>query len=86
MHPTNETKIFISLESLSLSLLGRGEIQICFFYLFVLLFRAEPAAYGGSQARGRIGAAAAGLLLNHSNTRFESCLCTTPQLTATPDT
>ena len=31
--------------------------------------RAVLAAYGGSQARGRIGAVAAGLLQSHSNAR-----------------
>ena len=31
------------------------------FCLFVLLFRAAPVAYGGSQARGPIGATAAGI-------------------------
>ena len=31
-----------------------------FIYLFICLFRAVPAAYGGSQARGPIGAVAAG--------------------------
>ena len=40
-------------------------------------------AYGGSQARGRIGAAAAGLRQSHSNAGSESCLRPTPQLTAT---
>ena len=37
-------------------------------YLFVYLSfsRATPAAYGGSQARGRIGALAAGLCHSHS--------------------
>ena len=45
-------------------------------FLFVCLFlfcpfRAVPAAYGGSQARGRIGAIAASLLQSHSNTRSE---------------
>ena len=34
---------------------------IIFIYLFILLFRATPAAYGGSQARGRIRATAARL-------------------------
>ena len=34
---------------------------------FFLHFRAAPAAYGGSQARGRIGAAAAGLYHSHYN-------------------
>ena len=32
-----------------------------FFFFFFSLFRAAPAAYGSSQARGRMGAAAAGL-------------------------
>ena len=40
-----------------------------FFFLFFCLFRDTPAVYGGSQARGRIGAAAAGLCHSHSNTR-----------------
>ena len=35
---------------------------------FFLLFRATPAAHGSSQARGQIGATAAGLC--HSNTRY----------------
>ena len=39
-----------------------------FFFVF-LLFRAIPAAYGVSQARGRIGATAACLRQSHSNTR-----------------
>ena len=42
-------------------------------------------AYGSSQARGRMGAVAAGLLHSDSNTRFEPCLQPTPQLTAMPD-
>ena len=46
---------------------------------------AAPAAYGGSQARGPIGAAAAGLHHSHSNAGSELCLQPTPQLTATPD-
>ena len=40
------------------------------FYLFSL-FRAESVAYGGSQARGQIGAVAAGLHHRHSNARSE---------------
>ena len=56
-----------------------------FIYLFSPL-RAAPVAYGGSQARGQIGAAAAGLRHSHSNTRSEQCLWPpTPQLTATLD-
>uniref|UniRef100_A0A8D2BNR0 Heparan-alpha-glucosaminide N-acetyltransferase n=1 Tax=Sus scrofa TaxID=9823 RepID=A0A8D2BNR0_PIG len=48
------------------------------FYLFTfnsfflsLLFRATPATYGSSQARGQIRAAAAGLHHSHSNTGSE---------------
>ena len=48
------------------------------------LFRATPTPYGGSQARGRIRAAAAGLHHSHSHTRSEPCLWPAPQLTATP--
>ena len=46
-------------------------------------FRATPVAYGGSQARGRTGAAATGL--HHSQAGPEPRLQPTPQLTATPD-
>ena len=45
---------------------------ICLFVcLFVLLFRAEPSAYGGSQARGPIGTAAASLHHSYSNARCQ---------------
>ena len=56
-----------------------------FFFLFFpfLLFRAAPAAYGGSQATGYIRAAAAGLQhshsQSHSNARSEPRLRPTPQ-------
>ena len=36
-------------------------------FSFFGLFRAAPAAYGGSQSRGLIGAVVAGLCLSHSN-------------------
>ena len=42
-------------------------------------------AYGGSQARGRNGAVAAGLCQSPSKTRSEPPLQPTPQLTAMPD-
>ena len=42
-------------------------LQFFFFFFFFGLFRAAPAAYGGSQVRGRTGAAAAGLHHSHSN-------------------
>ena len=38
-------------------------------FLFVCFFRAEPMAYGSSQARGRIQAAAGGLHHSHSDAR-----------------
>ena len=55
------------------------------FFFFFLLCRATVAAYGDSQARGRIGAAAASLRQSHSNSGPEPHLRPTPQLTATPD-
>ena len=54
--------------------------------LFVCLFvlsRGAHAACGSSQARGRIGATAAGLRHSHSNARSEPHVPPTPQLTAT---
>ena len=59
-----------------------------FLFLFFCLFafsRAAGMAYGGSQARGRIGAVAASLHQNHSNVGSEPRLQPTPQLTATRD-
>ena len=45
-----------------------------FFFFFVFcLFRAIPAAYGESQARGLIRAVAAGLYHSHSIARSEPC-------------
>ena len=46
---------------------------------------AAPAAYGGSQARGPIGAVATGLHQSHSYAGSEPSLRPTPQLMATPD-
>ena len=43
-------------------------------FVFSFFFRATPAAYGGSQARGLIGAITAGLHHSHSNIRSKSCL------------
>ena len=37
----------------------------------LFFFRAKPAAYGSSQARGQIGAIAAGLNHSHSNLGLE---------------
>ena len=56
-----------------------------FIFVFLLFLWAAPSAYGGSQARGRIGAAAAGLHHSHSHTRSKPSLQPTPQLTTMPD-
>ena len=55
------------------------ELDKLFYFIFIylctdLLFRATPVAYVSSQARGRSGAAAAGLCHSHSNARSELCL------------
>ena len=44
-------------------------LSICppIFCFFIFPFRAAPMAYGGPQARGQIGAAAASLHHSHSN-------------------
>ena len=55
------------------------------FVVVVAISWAAPSAYGGSQARGRIGAVATGLRQSHSNAGSEPRLQPTPQLTATPD-
>ena len=49
------------------------------------LFRDAPAAHGGSQARGLIGAVAAGIYHSHGCMGSEPYLKPTPQLTATSD-
>ena len=60
--------------------------KLFFFFFWLFGFsRAAPVAYGGSQAKGLIGAVAAGLHQSHSNTRSEPSLRPTPQLLATPD-
>ena len=56
-----------------------------FFFLVFVFLRAALVAYGDSQARGLIGAAAASLRQSHSSARSELCLQPTPQLTATMD-
>ena len=58
-----------------------------FFFPLIYLFSlfafsgAAPAADGGSQARGRIGAVATGLRQSHSNAGSEPHLQPAPQLT-----
>ena len=60
-------------------------VFLSFFVVVVAISWAAPAAYGGSQARGLIGAVATGLRQSHSNAGSEPRLQPTPQLTATPD-
>ena len=74
---------------------GRWDLLACnlrsdtsFFCVCVSFFafsRATPAAYGGSQTRGPIGAVASGLCQSPSNSGSEPRLRPTPQLTAMPD-
>ena len=65
--------------------LGKQLFNFFFFFLVFLLFLWAAPACGGSQAKGRIGAVAAGLHQSHSNAESEPGLQPTPQLTATPD-
>ena len=61
-------------------------VQFFFVFCFVFcLFRPAPVSYGGSQARGLIGAAATSLHHSHSNAGFELPQRPTPQLVATLD-
>ena len=59
-------------------------IMFLLFFLSFCLFRVAPGAYGGSQARGPIGAVATSLHHSHSNVGSEPRLPSTPQLTAMP--
>ena len=57
-----------------------------FFYIYLFVFLGpHPVAYGGSQARGWIGATTTGLCHSLSNVGSELCLKPTPQLMAMPD-
>ena len=80
-------------EHLTHSLLGNNkrfwciiDIYMCvcvyiyiYTFFFLVFFRAAHVAYGGSQTRDQIGAAAASLHHSYSNARSK------PHLTATPD-
>ena len=44
-------------------------LEVHLFFFVCWFFRAVPAAYGGSQAQGRIGAGAAGLYHSHGQQR-----------------
>ena len=60
-------------------------IFLNFYFCLFMISWAAPAAYGGSQARGQIGAVATGLRQSHSNAGSEPHLRPTPQLTAMQD-
>ena len=62
-----------------------GFIYLFIYFVFLSFSRAIPMAYEGSQAKGLIGAVAAGLRQSHSNAGSELLLQPTPQLTAMPD-
>ena len=70
-------------------LIGSDWFIYLFIYLFLsfsfFFFLAISAAYGSSQGRGQIGAAAARLYHRHINARSEPCLGTTSQLMAMTD-
>ena len=76
-------------DSIGLSTSHTLFFKFFFFFLFFSFFffwgGAAPMAYGGPQARGRIGAVAAGLCHSHSSAGSEPHLQPTPQLTATLD-
>ena len=65
------------LRSLGFSMDGPFFLNVGLFLFFFLPFRAAPVAYGGSQARGRIGATAAGLGHSHSRIQAVSATYTT---------
>ena len=89
-----ESLVFFQRE-LSVAYLHGGEMSLYLTYKYHLtcisssflggLFRATPAAYEGSQARGPTGAVAASLRHSHSNMGSELHLPPTPQLTAMLD-
>ena len=56
-----------------------------FLFLFFFFLFLGPHAYGGSQARGPVGAVATSLQHSHSNAGSEPCLQPTAQLSATLD-
>ena len=61
------------------------KIYLFIYFVFLPFLGLLPAAHGGSQARGPIGAVATGLHRSHNNAGSKSSLQPTPQLTATLD-
>ena len=60
-------QVVASLVELSSSFLRNTPFFFFFFFCLFAISRAAHVAYGGSQARGPIGAIAAGLRHSHSN-------------------
>ena len=79
---TLEQTLFFTVLLLSSCSFRRVCVCVC---VCVCLFRAEPTAYEGFQARGRIEAVAASLHHSHSNSGSKLHMRPTPQLTATLD-
>ena len=79
--------MFLPLQFFGIVSEGKVLALLYFFFFFGLFVfsRAAPVAYGGSQARGLTGAAAACLCHSHSKVGSEPCLRPTPQLMARPD-
>ena len=69
----------------SVVVIGGGVLLFCFIFCLSAISWATTVAYGGSQARGPIGALAAGLCQSHSNLGSKPHLQPTPQVTATLD-
>ena len=69
-----ERESFSCIKTLPIQFAHSLGICMCLsYFLFVCFYTAVPAAYGHSQARGRIGAAAASIRHSHSNARSEPC-------------
>ena len=80
--------LFFRIMSSEKGVVGAGYrffLLVFFFFGLFAISWAALVAYGGSQARGRIGATTAGLHQSHGNTRSKPCLQPTPQLMAVPD-
>ena len=66
----SSAKLIIPMALLPLCATERRSYVFFLFFFLTPLFKAAPKAYGRSQARGRIGAAAAGLCHSHRNSRI----------------
>ena len=88
-HSQHQWEVHLQLNFFAFPSLKEGDKSsfFCFFFcfLFFVFSRATPMAYGGSQARGPIGAVASGLHHRHSNSGSKPHLRPIPQLMATPD-